>query len=98
MRNMDNDPTRSVPERMDDEEYSRDSEVMATAEEVALYCFRGKLREVQCVCKNVVEAVPTTIVEVLELARPDVDAMRKNATLSKRKHGQGDQTCGGPCH
>lgn len=56
---------------------------MVSAKEVASSGMRGKLQEVQCVCENSGEAVPTTIVEVVELARVGVEAKRKNATLSE---------------
>lgn len=71
--------TSNVPEGMDGEEDNRDVECTVTAEEAATSGIRNKLREVQRVCDDSGEAVPTTIVEVVELAREGINAKRKNA-------------------
>lgn len=55
---------------------------MVTAEELATSGIRGRLQEMQRVCENGVEAVPTPNVKVIELAREGADAKRKNEALS----------------
>lgn len=50
---------------------------MDTAEEVATSHIRSKLREVRRFCDEVGGAVPTTIVNVIKLAREDVETKRK---------------------
>lgn len=71
-----------VLQGMDDEEDSWDLESMVTAKEVATSDTRTEVQDVQRVCEDGGEAVPTTIVEATVLARECVEARRKNATLS----------------
>lgn len=53
---------------------------MLITEEVAACDIRKKLREERRVCNDESAAVPTTIVDVNELAREDIEMIRKNAT------------------
>lgn len=55
---------------------------MGSAEEVASSGLRGKLREVQRVCEVSSEAVLTTIVEVIKLAREVIGIKRNDATMA----------------
>lgn len=48
-----------------------------TAKEVATYGIEDKMQEKQRVCEDGVEAVPTTIVEVIELVRDSVEMKRR---------------------
>lgn len=57
---------------------------MVTVEEVASSSFDEKLQEVQRVCKSGGEAASATIVEVVKLARDNVETKRKNAMLFER--------------
>lgn len=43
--------------------------------------YSWKLREVQCVFEEGGEAVPTTTVDIVELAPEDIEMKRKNATM-----------------
>lgn len=69
---------------MDDEDGNWDFEGMVIAEEVALSGLQARLREMQRVREDGNETVPTTIIKVVELAREDIEAKRKNAKLSNR--------------
>lgn len=51
---------------------------------VAISVIRGKFRETQRVGENGDEAVPTTIVKVIELACDGVDVKHKNESCSIR--------------
>lgn len=71
-----------VPERMDEGEENRDFKSIVAAKEVASSGLNGKLRAVLRVSENGGEAVPTTIVEVIELGCGGVKMKRKNTALS----------------
>lgn len=58
---------------------------MVTAVEVATTGIHEKLREVQRACNEDGEAVPTTFVDVINLAREGIKARHKNAALSNRQ-------------
>lgn len=58
---------------------------METAEKVDTSGIPGKLQEVQHVCEGVGDAVPTTIVNVAELARMCIEIKRKNTTMYSRQ-------------
>lgn len=64
MRNLGNERTSDVPQVMDDENMFRDSEGIVAAKEEALSATCRWLREMQRVCEDGDEAVPTKIVEV----------------------------------
>lgn len=57
---------------------------MVAAEKVARFRIRGRLGELQCVCKEAGEAVSMAIVDVVDLARKSIKNKRKGATLSDR--------------
>lgn len=44
----------------------------------------GKLRELQRICEDGGELVPTTIVDVTDLSREGVEVKRKNATVPRQ--------------
>lgn len=58
---------------------------MVSVDEAAAAGARGKLRELQRICKNGGEAVPTTVVEVIELAR-DVVGTKRDCAAWVRTH------------
>lgn len=58
---------------------------MMTAEKVATYGIRERLREVKRVCENESKAVLTTIVAVIVLARECVEMKRRNVTMSSKQ-------------
>lgn len=66
----------------DDIDNNWNFEDMVTAKEIATTEVCGKLLEVQCVRDKSGDAVPTTIVDVVELNRECTETERKNATLS----------------
>lgn len=74
VQKLNTERTCDVPKGMNDEEDSWDFEGIVTAEEVAITGIRGKLGEVQRVCKEGGEAVPTTIIDVINLAREGIKA------------------------
>lgn len=55
---------------------------MVSAKEVASSGLRGSLQEVRCVCEDGGEALSTTIVDVIKLARESIEIKCKNAPLS----------------
>lgn len=55
-----------------------------SAEQVTMSRNRGKLRESQRICKDGGEASPSTMVDVIELAREDVEAKHTDATRTSR--------------
>lgn len=69
MRSLDAEPTSNVPEGIDKEKNNGDFEVMASATKVALSRLRIKLQKLQRIYENVGEALPTIVVDVVELAR-----------------------------
>lgn len=77
VRSLDTELTSNVPGRMNDEEDSWNFEDIVTAKEVGSSILRAKLQEVQRVCENGGEVVPTTVVELAELAREGVEAKLK---------------------
>lgn len=79
------------PDRMDDGENDCDIGGMVTANEVTTSGIRGKLREVQRVCEDGSAAIPTTIVELIELARENVKIIPKILTSFHRKRGKNDK-------
>lgn len=84
MRKLDTEPPSIMPEGLDDEGDNWEFEGMGTAKKVATSGICGKLQEVQRLCENGREAMPTAVVEEIRLAREAIEANRKNATLSNR--------------
>lgn len=82
VRNLGNVRTSGVPKSMDDEEENLDFKGMVTSKEVVTSDICVKLLVVQRFCENGIDAVTTTNVEVIKLARVSVEMKRKNATLS----------------
>lgn len=82
VRSLDTERTNDAPKGIDNKEDNRNFEGMVTAEGVATSGIRGKLRVIQCVSEKSGEAVPTTILEVIELNREGIEIKRKNATSS----------------
>lgn len=76
--------TSGVAEIADDQVDNRDFEGMKTAKEVATSGIRGRVREVQRVFEKGVEAVPTTIINVVEIACEVFYISREHATSSDR--------------
>lgn len=84
-RNLNTVRPSYVPGGADDEKDNLDFEGMLAAEEVAASDVCGKLREGQCISENGGDAVPTTLVDVVELVREGIETNRKNTTLSSRQ-------------
>lgn len=82
VRNLDARRTSDVSEGIDDEEENWDFENMVAAEIVASSGLRGKLLEVQRICEDGDEAVPTTILEVVELACDGIKMKHKSVALT----------------
>lgn len=70
-----------MPKGIDDEENNWGIKGMVSGKEVATTGISGKLPEVQCVCGECGEAVSTTNINVVELAREGIKVKRKNATM-----------------
>lgn len=85
VQNLDTVRPCGVSEEAGDVENEWDFEGTMTADEDATSGIREKLQEVQHVCEHECEAVPTTIVDEVELARESNDAKRKNATMPSQK-------------
>lgn len=83
MRNLSTEPACDVLEKMDDKEDNQNLERILTARKAALSDLRVRLQELRLFCESGGEAVSTTVVEVVELARESVEAKRINAILSK---------------
>lgn len=66
---------------MDEEENNWDFEGTVSAGEVATSGNHGKLQEVQCICEVGRDAVPTLIVDVIEIVLDGIEAKRKDATM-----------------
>lgn len=84
VRSLDTVSISSVPEEMHSDENKSDVEGIITGKETTSSIFGGKFRVVQRICQVGGDAVPTTVVEVVELAREGAEAKRKNETLSEQ--------------
>lgn len=74
---------------MSDGEHNWNFGGMVSAEAVATSNIRCKFREVQRVYENGCEAVPTTTVEVIELAREAIETKRRSVTMCSRQTNLG---------
>lgn len=79
VRNLDKERFSDVPKGIKDKNNVSNFEGMVTAKEVATTSFRRKLQEVQHVREESGEAVPTAIVNRIELALEGIEMKRKNA-------------------
>lgn len=85
--NWDNERLISVPRRVYDEENNWGFEGTVTAKKRTTSSIRGKTGEVQPVFEKAVEAVPTTIVDVIELASERIEVKRQNTRMYDRQTG-----------
>lgn len=77
-------PASGVQKEIDDKGDSWDIERGLTTKGVALSSLFGRLGEAQHVCEKGRDVVPRTFVEMIKLAREDVEAKRKNGTVFNR--------------
>lgn len=58
---------------------------MVAAKKVTTCGIHGKLRELQRICEDGGETVPTTIVDLIELDREGIKSKRKITTMTSRQ-------------
>lgn len=85
MWNLDTERTRNVHKVPDNEADGQGFEGMVTAKEVTTSGICGELGEVQRICEDGDEAVPTTIVIVIKLVREGIKVERKIATMPSQQ-------------
>lgn len=83
LRELEEPPAVEVADAVEENDEDLNFDGMVSVDEVAASGLQEKLREIQRLCEESGEAVPVTVVEVVDLARVVVETKRENAAFAE---------------